>query len=870
MPKRTYFRETPPAAPRPIKERGGGGSAPKNDPLCALKFFGSVILFSGVLSFLALVLVLFYFLKDLPDPQSLVSMREVAESTKIYDRTGAVLLYDIYGEERRTVIPFSKMNDWVKKATIAAEDADFYKHRGFDVRGIGRAVIRNIFNFNNQSLQGGSTITQQLVKNSFLTAEKTFSRKIREFLLALAIENKYSKDEILELYLNQIPYGNNAYGIEAAANVYFNKRASELSLAQAAYLAALPQAPSYYSPYGNRREELESRKSYILERMKKLGFIGDEDFQKAQNEEIDFMTSHSKILAPHFVMFVREELNKKYGEKYIETAGLKIITTLDFKLQGLAEEIVKKGALENENKYNAKNAALVAQDPKTGQILAMVGSRDYWEEESKPKGCAPGKSCQFEPYTNVALRERQPGSAFKPFAYATAFKKGFAPDTVLFDLKTEFHPGCDPDGKPKTIGVRPEDCYRPSNYDDKFRGPVTMRQALAQSLNVPSVKTLYLAGIDETINFSQEMGITTLRERNRYGLSLVLGGGEVKLVDMVDAYSVFANDGIKNPPAFILKIEDSKGNVLEEYSQKASRVLDAEIARLISDILSDDNARSPVFQRNSPLFFNDREVAAKTGTTQYYRDAWVIGYTPTLSVGVWVGNNDNTSMDKGGAGIMAAGPIWHQFLTEALAGVDSGTFKKPQPVLASKSIHSGRYVYENKIEINKLTGEIAGPETPKEQIGEMVFPEIHSILYWLSKDDPSGPQPENPADDPQFANWETAVLNWVKLLPNSAIYNQEIPSVLDPRNFPKITIASPKNETRITVPTFILETIIEAPLGAKQVNFYLDGEYLGSKIKEPYLMEISLKKELGSQYWLRAEIVDSENNKNSSEITVFR
>ncbi|MDP1629130.1 MAG: transglycosylase domain-containing protein, partial [bacterium] len=432
MPQRIYFRDQPANSYRKTKP------SKRNGFKKAVKLAAGLFFICSILSVFVLIFVVFYFIRDLPNPENLFSDRQIIESTKIYDRTGEILLYDVHGEERRTVIAFSEINDWVKKATIAAEDADFYAHRGFDIRGIGRAVLKNIFN--RQTLQGGSTITQQLVKNSFLTPEKTISRKIKEFLLALAIEKKYSKDEILELYLNQIPYGNNAYGIETAANTYFNKRASELSLAEAAYLAALPQAPSYYSPHGNRQEELENRKNYILERMKKLDFIQEEEFQKAQNEKVEFMPPRNKILAPHFVMLIREELNKKYGEKYIETAGLKIITTLDYKLQKMAEEIVKQGALENEKKYNAKNAALVAQDPKTGQVLAMVGSRDYWEEP-KPKGCQPGKTCQFEPNTNVAVRERQPGSAFKPFAYAAAFKKGYPADTILFDLKTEFHPG---------------------------------------------------------------------------------------------------------------------------------------------------------------------------------------------------------------------------------------------------------------------------------------------------------------------------------------------------------------------------------------------------------------------------------------------
>lgn len=668
-----------------------------------------------------------YIAQDLPSPEAIIA-RRISESTKIFDRTGQTLLYHIHGEEKRTVISWENIPDYVKWATLVSEDADFYAHRGLDLKGIARAFLKNLSRL--RIAQGGSTITQQLIKNALLGSEQNlvddFKRKIKEAVLSLEVERRFSKDQIFWMYLNQIPYGSNAYGIEAASQTFFSKPSKDLSLAQAALLATLPKAPTFYSPYGSHFEETLNRQKDILKRMKTADYLTAEVYQKALEEELVFNPPQEIIFAPHFVIMVKDYLIKKYGEEQVENGGLKVYTTLDTHLQTLAEETVTKYAEVNEKKYQAKNAALVALNPRDGQILALIGSRDYFNLEN-------------EGNFNVALALRQPGSAFKPFAYAVAFQKGYPDSTIIFDYFTEFNPECDPAGTAEKdqFGLK---CYHPQNYDGRFRGPVTLRQALAQSLNVPSVKVLYLAGVEETIDLAARLGISTL-EKNRkdFGLSLVLGGAEVKLLDLTSAYGVLANDGWRQTPSFILKIEDANGNILEEYLPREEKVLTSGVARLLTSILSDNFSRTPIFGPNSSLYFPERSVAAKTGTTQENRDAWVIGYTPSLSVGVWVGNNDNTSMTKEGAGISAAGPLWHEFIAKALADQLVEKFSDPDPVEQLKMMLNGQYL-------------------PPSSADTEPRPTIHNLLYYVDKKNPLGDYPLNPETDPQFKNWEWAVL----------------------------------------------------------------------------------------------------------------
>jgi 1A family penicillin-binding protein len=597
----------------------------------------------------------FSYAKDLPRPEKFIE-RRLSQSTKIYDSSGEILLYEIYGEEKRTVVALGKVPEYLKRAVIVTEDANFYHHFGIDLKGVIRSILINLKIM--EPIYGGSTIPQQLIRSTFFSTEKTIERKIREIVLALELDRRYSKDQILEWYLNQVPFGSNCYGVEAASQTYFKKTVSEISLAEAAALAALIRAPSYLSPYGEEKTKLLNRKDYILDRMAEEGFLTKEESEEAKKEEVEFADVLTPIKAPHFVMYIIENyLKPKYGENldFLKENGVKVYTSLDWELQQWAEKAIEEGVKNNET-YNAHNASLVAIDPKTGYILAMVGSANYFGEPF-PKGCTPGKDCQFDPQFNVAVGTeqnpgRQPGSAFKPFVYATAFKKGYDDTTIVVDEETNF-------------GTWGEKEYIPQNYDGKFRGPVTLRQALAQSINVPSVKVLLnLAGLEDSIKTAEDLGITTLKPP--YGPSIVLGGWEVKLLDMVSAYSVFASGGLRIPPVAILRIEDYQGNVVEENKKAQKRVLETEVVELINDILSDNEARAPMFGQSSNLYFEKYQVAAKTGTTQNFRDAWTIGYTSSLSVGVWAGNNDNSSTFKK-PGVTLAGPIFHSFMEKALS-----------------------------------------------------------------------------------------------------------------------------------------------------------------------------------------------------------
>lgn len=575
--------------------------------------------------------------------------RTVSLTTVIYDRSGEHVLYEIYGEENRKIVPHDQIPDTMRIATIATEDDSFYKHYGIDPASLIRAILTNIKNRNFS--QGGSTITQQLARNAFLTREKTLHRKFQEAILAIKIEKKFTKDQILDMYLNQIPYGSNTYGIGAAAEKFFGKNAKDLSLDEATLLAALPKATTYYSPYGANHDYLAVRQKNILTRIANLNLADYQTVNAAKKIDTfsKIVPAQEKIEAPHFVMFVKDELERKYGKQKVEEGGLKVYTTLDYDMQKLAETVVQKESVSNLHAYGATNASLVALDPRNGEILAMVGSLDYFDES-------------IDGQVNVSLRPRQPGSSFKPFAYAKAFEKGYQPETLVLDAKTNFGP--DGSGRP----------YIPRNYDGKFHGLLTMRQALAGSLNIPAVKTLSVAGIDDTIELAHRLGITTLNDRNRYGLSLVLGGGEVKLLDMASGFSVFANDGKRNPSTPILKVLDFKGNALESNKPQNIPVLDAQVARKIDSILSDNAARVPIFGPRNKLFIPGRTVAAKTGTTQEFRDAWTIGFTPYLSVGVWAGNNDNHAMRAGADGSFVAAPIWNSFMTKAIQNLPDQQF----------------------------------------------------------------------------------------------------------------------------------------------------------------------------------------------------
>ncbi|MDD3190618.1 MAG: PBP1A family penicillin-binding protein [Candidatus Pacebacteria bacterium] len=755
--------------------------------------------------------VFIYFSKDIPDP-SKISDRSVDQSTKIYDRTGEHLLYEIHGEEKRTIVSLDQVSQHLIDATVATEDKKFYEHYGIDPKGIARAIYRDIIS--GEKAEGGSTITQQLIKNSVLTSEKKYTRKIKEIILALETEQKFSKEEILEMYLNQIPYGSNAYGIESAAQTFFGKSAKDLDIPEAAMLSALPQATTFYSPYGAHPEALQERYEYVISEMLEDGYISQEEADIAWETDIlarvkPFATD---ITAPHFVMYIKQQLVDEYGEDFVEKGGLKVYTTLDYDMQVIAEDAVKVGAETNATKYNARNAALVAIDPTTGQILSMVGSKDYFNLEEDGN-------------VNVAIASRQPGSSFKPFVYATALEKGYTPSTILYDVNTNF--GADGSGKD----------FNPQNYNLQYSGPVTMRSALARSLNIPAVKTLYLAGINNSVNLATRLGISTLNNPSSYGLSLVLGTGEVKLLEMTGAYGVFANDGKKNELTGVIKIEDASGNILKEYSENSKQVIDTQVARNMSSILSDNAARAQTFGSSSKLYIPGYTVAAKTGTTNDYKDGWTMGYTPSIAVGVWAGNNDGEKMWQGG-GITVAAPIWNDFMTRYLEGKAAESFIAPDPITTDKSVLNGKGTNEVVVVMDTACeNKLAGENTPESQKEERTFSEMHNILYYVNKDDPQGDYPKNPGDDEQFANWEAGVVAWATGNATEGV-NQEIPTEVcelrSDSNAPTIKVVSPTDNQIIQNGKFDVEVNVYSFFGVKQVEFYFDDELLKIDKDSPY------------------------------------
>lgn len=694
---------------------------------------------------------------DIPDLSSFEE-RRILQSTKIYDRTGEILLYDLHQDVKRTIVPYEEISRHIKNATVAIEDDAFFEHHGVRPFSILRSMVENIQAGGGPfSGAGGSTITQQVIKNSILQREKTLTRKIKEAILAIRLEQVLTKEDILGYYLNESPYGGTIYGVEEASLAFFGKPASDVTLAEAAYLASLPQLPTYYSPYGQHTDALEARKNTVLERMLKNNFITEEEYNQALAENVEWRPQVATgIRAPHFVFYVRDYLARKYGEESLAERGFRVVTTLDWELQEAAEKIVHERALGNKETFDAENGALVATDPQTGEVLVMVGSRDYFDEE-------------IDGNFNIALAERQPGSSFKPFVYATAFNKGYTPETVLFDLRTQFSTTCEPDNFTSEDG-----CYSPVNYDNKFRGPVSLRNALAQSLNIPSVKTLYLAGIGASIKTARDLGITTLTNSAQYGLTLVLGGGEVRLLDMVGAYGVFANEGEKHEVHGILRIEDNHGNVIEEFQDEPERVLDQQVALQISDILSDNVARTPLYGSNSLLYFPGRDVAAKTGTTNDYRDAWIIGYTPNLAVGAWAGNNDNRSMAHQISGLIVT-PMWREFMDVALEKRPQEKFSEPaatpsdiKPVLKgvwfdpSAIVTASNNFDDEDDDSDRDDSDIREADsidTPALDLDNTIA-SAHSILYYVNKNDPRGPYPDNPSADGQFILWEYSVSAW--------------------------------------------------------------------------------------------------------------
>lgn len=834
---RPAFRRTSPGT-------GSPAVPPKPKQPWNWKKIGRIAGWAVLSGFIVVVALFLYIAKDLPSPGN-VRDRFVAESTKIYDRSGTHLLYEVHGEEKRTVISFSDMPDVVKYATISLEDQDFYNHFGIKLSSIARAVFKDIITL--EKAEGGSTITQQLVKNTLLSNEKSIIRKVKEVILALELETKYSKDEILEMYLNEIPYGSNAYGIEAAAQTFFGKPARELSLDEASLLAALPQATTYYSPYGSHTDALSGRQTYALRQMARLGYITEEQAEEAVNADTLAKVAPQKdiIAAPHFVMYIKDYLQEKYGDRAVEEGGYRVTTTLDWDKQLAAEEAVRLGAEKNA-RYKAKNAALVAMDPKTGQILSMVGSKDYFDTA-------------IDGQVNVTIRERQPGSSFKPYVYLTAFTKGYIPETLMYDVETEFETA---EGK----------SYKPQNYDGKFRGPLSMAESLAQSLNIPAVKTLYLVGVRDAIDIAKRLGVQGLNEPDRLGLSLVLGGGEVRLLDHVHAYATLATGGVKHPMAAILKIEDSKGTVLEEFqASPGERVIEEKYVTMLEHIMSTNSFRTPAFGENSPLRFDNRDVAAKTGTTNEFRDGWTIGFTPSLAVGVWAGNNDNSPMIAGADGVVVAAPIWRAFLDKTLVNYATERFPKYERENIEKPMLGGELEDKKDLRVCEIPDEddkycLANKYCPDDKSKKKDFVEPHDILHYVKRDDPRGDKPEKPESDGQYKNWEKAVKDWYKK--QKDIVAEEAPekecSEDDFKKYrPSISLSVPSSTNSSTV---TLNADINAPYGVSKVTFSVEGDKVGERSEKPYAISYSIPASQNNSS-IDVEVTIEDKNGNSAKAT---
>lgn len=799
------------------------------------------IVVAGVVVLLMVTGLTVWISRDLPDPNTL-SNRTIPQSTKIYDRTGKVLLYEIHGDEKRTLLKWEEIPDSIKQATVAIEDKNFYEHHGIYWKGLVRALLVDLVRM--RADQGASTLTQQLIKNAILANESRPIRKIKEFLLAFQIERIYTKDQILQMYLNEIPYGSNLYGIESAAQAYFGKRAKDLTLDESALLASIPQATDIYSPYGSglrgdNRDRLVRRQHTVLDQMATQKYITQQQAEEAK--AIDTLKklkprNLGNIKAPHFIAYVRSVLIEKYGQKAVEQGGMTVITTLDWNAQQIAEDEIKKGVEARGKIYQFTNAALIAIHPKTGQIISMVGSKDFFDTE-------------HDGQVNVTLRPRQPGSSFKPIVYALAFSKGYLPQTQLWDVKTIF----------KTDSKD----YIPADYDQKERGPVSLRTALQGSLNIPAVKLLYLVGVGPTLQFAEQLGYTTFGDRSRFGLALVLGGGEVKPIEHASAFAAFAADGKQYPTSAVLKVVDTKGTVLEEWKQPdGKQVVDTQVARTISDVLSDNDARTYVFGARNALTLPDRPVAAKTGTTNDFHDAWTVGYTPNLATVVWVGNNNNKEMKKGSDGSVLAAPIWQGFMRRFHTGLPVESFTKPDTTNVTKPALLGTAM-ETRLQIDKISGKRATPLTPPESIEERVYYTPHDLLQYVDKNDPAGPEPQNPANDPQYIYWEQGVMSWV----SSTRWHigEQPPTEYDDVHTaitqPHVTIAYPSHNTVVRSRRLNLQLILQSLFPITRVEAQLDGVIIGSHEGPSGELAVVIPDTLPSgPHDLQVTAIDTSNN----------
>lgn len=853
----------------------------------------------GLIAFGALIGILSIGLPDVSDLENLAA----AQSTEIFDREGN-LLYTVHGEENREYVTLDKIAKTLQDGTIAIEDDQFYEHSGLDFPGIAKAIFHEITGIG--AARGGSTITQQYIKNAFLSSERSYVRKLKELILAVRLERKYDKKKILELYLNRIPYGNNAYGAEKAAEIYFNKSAKDLTLAESAILAALPQAPSRYNPFGENKyshllkdftedevflrkindvsdlndEEyirgclgqfvtlagdtkiyITGRSDVVLSRMEELGYITKEQRQQAVNELtiIAFNNYRETITHPHFVLYVKELLEKKYGKDAVEKGGLKVYTTLDPNLQEYAEKLATEKGEYNEKTYGASSAALLAINSKTGEILAMVGSSDYYNEE-------------IDGNVNVVTRPRQPGSAFKPFVYAQAFYNSYGPGTVIYDVPIKFGSGF------------------PQNYDGKYWGQMTIRRALGQSRNLPAIQAFFLAGgQDYIIDLVSKMGITSLDKAHSYGYPLALGAGEIPLMEMVQGFSVFANTGKKPEITPITKVENSNGDIIEQHEAKEpEEVIDPQVAFLINSILSDNSVKL-----GGNLIIDGHSVATKTGTPTKENkqaaghsvapsDGVAFGYTPSITVGVWTGNADGSALKLNADGYMTAAPMLKSFLVKALAGKVNEPFMEPQgikhiavsttsgllpgpntpPAFIREEIFASFAVPTeidnsfNKVKIDRISGKLANEYTPPDAVEEVLYI-VHT---------PTAP----------YEVWANAINSWYKNHPEEnlpeglaefgiTIANGFPPTEFDDihtkesaENKPEVTITSPSSNSILPEGNFKVELEYKAKNGIDRVEFYIDDTLKYTARSTPFIGNLKTPRfaKSGTKHLISAKIID--------------
>ncbi|MBI2416194.1 MAG: transglycosylase domain-containing protein [Candidatus Kerfeldbacteria bacterium] len=816
-------KKLPPAASRPSKKTAWQRWR---------KPFGLACLVVIGLSALTVLGVFAWFAKDLPSTDELES-RVLAESTKIYDRSGDHLLYETGKDVRRTYTKLENIVEPLQQATIALEDQRFYEHHGFDPIGILRSAGINVAS---DRQVGGSTITQQFIKMAIVGKEKTYSRKIKELILAIELERKYDKDKILEFYLNEAPYGGINLGVAAAAQSYFSKAPNELNLAEAAFLAAIPQKPSRIT---QDMDGLLERKNYALDRMVAEDYITVEQAEVAKAEPIEVQHTIAIKQAPHFVDYVVSQLEDDFGGNFINQ-GLRVTTSLDFDKQKIAEEAISAG-MEKISQYGGSNAALVSLDAHTNQVLAMVGSKDYYATD-------------YDGQVNVTTSLRQPGSSIKPAVYLTAFANGYNPNTILFDVETDF---------PIETGN-----YHPHNFSGGTSGPLTMRRALGQSLNIPAVKTLYLVGLDRAIDTAESLGYTTFQDRSRLGLSFTLGGAEVKLLEHTAAFATYAREGVRHPLATILKVEDQTGTVLYDWSSSDSQVIDQAAVQQLNSVLSDQSARAGF----GALNIAGKTIAGKTGTTNDFRDAWAMMYTPSFATGVWVGNNDNSAMKRLADGIIIAAPITNTYMSRILEGLPDEKFNPPPPAQANKPVLWGEVGETVERFVDKGTGHIIPEDCvdqyPAEFKEKREFKEAHTILHYLRKDDPLGAPPDNAAADPMYSSWEGAIQLWAS---GQAEYVSEKTDYEDCQlrstaQTPTVTLTSPSAGATLTSDAFALVASINPGTNRtiKKVEYLIDAVVVDVKTASPFTSTYQPTTLTTGKHTATVRVTNDRDNVNSA------